>query len=244
MSASPTDAWVFDLDGTLVDSRVRLYGAYVEVARRRGIPILSPAELRTAIDGRTLERDLGLQERQMAESVLRDWYAEFGRNTPASPALPGALDALRACARTGAGIAIATARPIPSATVRGELMEVGLGPLIDVIATTDSVGGAHSQGGETVLSGFLTKTRQIAAALSELGVPFGRAAMVSDEPSDLLDAASLGIGRLVGVESGGTERATLAATGASVLTSVAELPATLGVAGWPGRLAEAARPGS
>jgi phosphoglycolate phosphatase-like HAD superfamily hydrolase len=245
MSARAAEAWVFDLDGTLVESRLRLYGAYVGVAGEFDLPVLSPSELRTAIHERTLEAKLGL-DRPRAEVILAAWYAAFGANTPASPPFAGAADALRACSRTGARVAIATARPTPASVVSAELHEVGLGQLIDVISTTESVGGPLEQVEEmdTVLEGYLTKKRQIIAALEELDVPASRAAMASDEAFDLTEAAELGIPRLVGVLGGNSDRRAFAETRAQVLDSVADLPRALGVGGWPLRLGEAVSRGS
>lgn len=239
MSSLPIEAWVFDLDGTLVDSRARLYGAYVEVAATAGIPVLSPVELRAAVEKRTLERELGL-DGDAAARLLTDWYRAFGNNTPASPAFDGAADALRACARLGARIAISTARPMPPEHVLDELAEVGLASLVDVVTTTESVGGPILPDDGTLLSGYLAKARQTRAALDELGVEAHRAAMVSDEPSDLLEAAELGFGRLVGVTTGGTPASDFGLSHAIVLPSVADLAGTVGADGWPLRLADAA----
>ncbi len=239
MSAPATEAWVFDLDGTLVESRLRLYGAYVKVATEFGLRVLSPAELRAEIDDRTLEATLGL-ERERAEVVLAEWYAAFTENTPASPPFAGASDALRACGRLGARIAIATARPTPADVVRAELNEVGLGSLVDIVVTSESVGSPPSSSGNgTVLAGYMTKTRQIEAALSALDVAPTRAAMVSDEPADLVDAAQLGVSRRVGVLSGTSDAEAFTAIGAEALASVADLPRVLGVEGWPLRLGPA-----
>jgi phosphoglycolate phosphatase-like HAD superfamily hydrolase len=165
---------------------------------------------------------------------------------PASPPLPGAADALRACARTGALIAIATARPTPASVVARELAEVGLGQLVDVVVTTESVGGPAEpiDADSPVLEGYLTKKRQIESALRELGVPAERAAIVSDEAFDLVEGAELGVPRLVGVLGGNSDHDAFDGTGARVLDSVADLPQALGVTGWPLRLGAAVSRGS
>jgi phosphoglycolate phosphatase-like HAD superfamily hydrolase len=231
LQGAAIDAWILDLDGTLVDSRIRLYGAFLEAAADWGLPPLSPAALRAAIDGRRLERDLGLAD-EHADGFLECWYDAFAANQPASPAIKGADEALRACVRHGARTAIATSRPSSAEEVRSEIAEVGLANAIDHVVTLGSVGppdpAARDAHGGSALAGYLVKRRQIAAAIHDLGVDPARAAMVSDEGSDLQDAAAEGVAILVGVLSGGNPAESFTGTGALLLDSIAGLPAALG----------------
>jgi len=224
------DAWILDLDGTLVDSRIRLYGAFLEAAAEWGLPPLSPAGLRAAIGRRRLERDLGLAD-EHADGFLERWHELFAANRPASPAIRGAADAVRALMRHGARTAIATSRPSSPEEVREELAEVGLGEVIDHVVTLGSVGTRDPAGrahGVSALAGYLVKRRQIASAIADLGVDPARCGMVSDEGSDLTDAAAEGVAVRVGVLSGGNPAESFAGTGALLMDSIAGLPAALG----------------
>jgi HAD superfamily hydrolase (TIGR01509 family) len=140
MNLPPALAYLFDLDGTLVDSNAMHVASWAEVARRHGYPMADPDHigkcgmrtsavireiLRWPVDPATADA-IGEEK----EALYRHWIATRG----ISP-VPGVLDFLKAVQSAGIRCAVATSasranldacldalslRPYFCATVTGE----------------------------------------------------------------------------------------------------------------------------
>jgi len=190
MSGAP--AFVFDLDGTLVDSVYEHVLAWREALERVGVE-LSVWRIHRRIGmsgGLLVDALLRETERQVtpeqAEQMKRFHAAAYARLSGSVRPLPGARDLLRLLTELGVPWAIATSGWMESARPMLELLDV---PASVPIVTRDQV--AHAKPDPDLFI----------AAVERLGVPVTDAVVVGDSVWDLLAARrtrALGVGLLSG----------------------------------------------
>jgi HAD superfamily hydrolase (TIGR01509 family) len=185
-------AFLFDLDGTLVDSVYQHVLAWREAMAGVGIELAVW----------TIHRRIGMSGGLMANAILRETghavtaeeagrllrlHAEaYARLADQVRPLPGARELLAYLSQAGVPWAIATSGRIESA--RPTLNALGVGPGVPIV-TRDQVG--HAKPDPDL---FLT-------AAERLGVPVGDSVVVGDSVWDLLAARrarALGVGLLSG----------------------------------------------
>jgi HAD superfamily hydrolase (TIGR01509 family) len=185
-------AFLFDLDGTLVDSVYQHVLAWREALEREGISLsVWRIHRRIGMSGgllvNALLRETGLPVSPDQTARLRQHHAEaYARLVAQVRPLPGARELLEHLTRSGVPWAIATSGWIESA--RPALDLLGVGPEIPIV-TRDQV--RHAKPDPDL---FL-------AAAARLGVPIESAAVVGDSVWDLLAARrarALGVGLLSG----------------------------------------------
>jgi HAD superfamily hydrolase (TIGR01509 family) len=187
-----TPSFVFDLDGTLVDSVYQHVLAWREALEREGI-LLSVWRIhrRIGMSGgllvNALLHETGLPVTREQTTRLRALHAEaYARMVGQVRPLPGARELLDHLTRAAVPWAIATSGWLESAHPALELL--GIGPEVPVI-TRDQV--LHAKPDPDL---FL-------AAAAKLGVPIETSAVVGDSVWDLLAARrarALGVGLLSG----------------------------------------------
>ena len=190
MSGAP--AFVFDLDGTLVDSVYEHVLAWREALERVGVE-LSVWRIHRRIGmsgGLLVDALLRETERQVtpdqAEQMKRFHAAAYARLSGSVRPLPGARELLRLLTELGVPWAIATSGWMESARPMLELLGV---PARVPIVTRDQV--AHAKPDPDLFI----------AAVERLGVPVTDAVVVGDSVWDLLAARrtrALGVGLLSG----------------------------------------------
>lgn len=142
VSLPPARAFLFDLDGTLVDSNAMHVASWAEVARRRGLPMRDPEHigkcgmrttavireiLRWPVDDATA--DAIADEK---ESLYREWIATRGIDS-----VPGAVDFVKQAAARGISCAIATSASPENLDACLRVLE--LRPLFSAFVTGDDV---------------------------------------------------------------------------------------------------------
>jgi HAD superfamily hydrolase (TIGR01509 family) len=192
ISREKSPAFLFDLDGTLVDSVYQHVLAWREAMAGVGIELAVW----------TIHRRIGMSGGLMANAILRETghevtadeagrlvrlHAEaYARLADQVRPLPGARELLRYLSRVGVPWAIATSARIDSA--RPTLDALGVGAEVPIV-TRDQV--AHAKPDPDL---FL-------AAADQLGVPIADSVVVGDSVWDLLAARrarALGVGLLSG----------------------------------------------
>jgi len=105
---------VFDVDGTLVDSRASIHAACGAAARRLGLPEPSYDRVRQIV-GLELTKALHVLEPQLTQAELaeyvagfRQWFLDHYEAGHEEPLFDGAVDHLRRLKRDGWRLAIAT----------------------------------------------------------------------------------------------------------------------------------------
>lgn len=174
--------FLFDMDGTLVDSHAVVETVWSEFGRRHG---LDPAEILAYAHGRQAVDTVAyflpdLPAERQAELVA-GLVAEELTRTDGIVEVPGAAALLAALAEAGAPVAIVTSAPRRLAVVRLEAAGVPV-PAVLVAAEDVSRGKPDPQG--------------YLLAAERLGVPIGRCVVFEDAEAGLVAAVASG-GRVV-----------------------------------------------
>jgi HAD superfamily hydrolase (TIGR01509 family) len=186
-------AFLFDLDGTLVDSVYQHVLAWHDALDREGIPLsIWRVHRRIGMSGglliNMLLRETGLALEPARIERLARWHAEaYLRHARDIRPLPGARKLLDALVEAGIPWAIATSARME--TARPTLALIGVSPERDPVVTRDEV--EHAKPDPDL---FL-------AAADRVGVDIERSFVVGDSVWDMLAAQrarALGIGLLSG----------------------------------------------
>ena len=189
---APAPAFVFDLDGTLVDSVYQHVLAWREALEREGISLsVWRIHRRIGMSGgllvNALLRETGLPVTREQTTRLREGHAEaYARLVGQVRPLPGARELLDHLTRAGVPWAIATSGWLESA--RPALEMLGIGEEVSVV-TRDEVLRAKPDPDLFLAAGI------------KLGLPIENSAVVGDSVWDLLAARrarALGVGLLSG----------------------------------------------
>lgn len=186
------DFLIFDLDGTLIDSKLDLALAVNATRAHFGLPPLDLATVGTYIGNgapllvrRSMEPDARDADVEKALEYFLAYYSEHKLdNTCAYPGIPEALEELH---RDGVGMAVLTNKPVRVST--SILEGLGLGKYF-----------ARIYGGNS----FEQKKPDpigVDTLLAEAGVPRDRAMMVGDSSVDVRTARNAGV-KVCGVTYG------------------------------------------
>jgi HAD superfamily hydrolase (TIGR01509 family) len=190
---SATPAFLFDLDGTLVDSVYQHVLAWRDALEEAGMPLsVWRIHRRIGMSGSLFVSALARETRQSlsAEQVERMQYLHsvaFRRYSDQVRPLPGAAELLAYLANAGVPHAIATSGKMESAGP--SVQKLGVGPEVPLI-TRDMVARAKPD------------PDLFLAAAERLGVPIEHSVVVGDSIWDLL-AARRARALSVGLLSGG-----------------------------------------
>lgn len=220
-------AFIFDLDGTLIDPAGGITGGVVHALQTMELPVPDAAVLNSLIGPKLADGLIRLAGVPAAQvdgviGVYRKWYREHGMAM--SRVYPGMRELLAQLAQDGVPLAVATQKPEPLA--QALLTHHGLAEYFHVIH------GSHAN--ESLMPGDAGyrpgKSEIIAAALQSLtghpAVP-EQAIMVGDRHQDVDGARSNGLA-CIGVAWGFAGEGELAAAGADgVVQTAAELAVAL-----------------
>src|ERR1700733_8568991 len=167
---------IFDVDGTLLDTNYLHVAAWWEAFRERGHDIRC-ADVHRALgmgSSDLVERVLGRPDARVIEAHSRYFAPYLGRMRP----LPGAVDLLKATARLGLNVVLAT-------SAKDE--EVGL--MLDALGARDAIGTVVSSGDVDQAK---PEPDIVDRALQESGTDPDRAVMVGDAIWDMIAARRAG----------------------------------------------------
>jgi phosphoglycolate phosphatase len=132
---------VFDLDGTLIDSRVDIAAAMNHVLGTLGLPAIPQTTLTGYVgDGARalVERALGPAHQDFLPRALELFMARYGAHLlDTTRPYPGIPDALAAIARSGVALSVLTNKPV--AMSRAILDGLGLAPHFVAVLGGDSL---------------------------------------------------------------------------------------------------------
>lgn len=212
-------AVLFDLDGTLVDSRARFANAYRDALAQYGFSSADDEEFLRRCTAGTLLSTLDLPELEW--SIFWNLLmAAFVSEQETSEPFPGAIEAVRALSERGLRLAVVTGRGCAASQVENELRGAGFEELFDYVLSA----GADQI--EYLSSGAQTKKALFREACDLLARDPAECAYASDWPDDLEEAAGLGFTPVLGVTTGGYAASAFSAADL-VLASVADLPNAL-----------------
>jgi len=191
-SPASTPAFLFDLDGTLVDSVYQHVLAWREALERAGISLaVWRIHRRIGMSGglfvNALLRETGQPVTREQTEALRDYHAQaYARLVGQVRPLPGARELLGYLTKAGVPWTVATSGWLESARPALDMLEIG--PEVPVV-TRDQVRYAKPDPDLFI------------AAAQRLGVPIESSVVVGDSVWDLLAARrarALGVGLLSG----------------------------------------------
>jgi phosphoglycolate phosphatase-like HAD superfamily hydrolase len=215
---------LFDLDGTLIDSKERFYQSYVQALADFSLPSIT----REAFDRHYHLDELSHRLPQGA-ALREDFWRRFLTNLTAADhetqvAIPGVIDALSTLREQGYAMAVATARLCPEPSVRQELESLGMLTFFDEVLSHARI--AAREGQEKAAT--TNKRTIIVEGAASLGLPTSHTAFIGDWVADIRSAREAGCAMAVGVLSSGFKPAILQAEKPdALLPSAAELPALL-----------------
>ncbi len=193
ISARTNTAFIFDLDGTLLDSVYDHVMAWAQALRENGIEVpIWKIHRRIGMSGglftAALVRELGRDIDENTKHRLRDRHAELYNSVSAKiPPLPGTVALLKHLTENKIPWAIATSSHIKTAAP--VLARLGVDPAKNVVITRDQVRYAKPD------------PDLFLAAAEKLGVDIKHACVVGDAVWDMLAAQrarALGVGFLSG----------------------------------------------
>lgn len=189
---------VFDVDGTLLDTNYLHVVAWWEAFREHGYDVQC-ADVHRALgmgSAELIERVLGGPDPSVSAAHSRNYAPYLGRIRP----LPGGADLLRATARLGLDVVLATSAKPDEVDLM--LDALGAGSAVSAVVSSGDVDRAKPDPGI------------VQKALDESGIDAGHAVMVGDTVWDVIAAERAGI-RCIGLLCGGTAAEQLRGAGAA-----------------------------
>lgn len=211
---APPDAILFDLDGTIIDSRVPFVTSVNHTLAAHGRPERKPEELvhHLGPPTRVTFTELFGDDEQLINAALATYRAHYNRTSAATTLVYAGVRELLEYLHGKVPLAVATSKVGTSA--RALLEHLGLTGLFDVIHGPQ----------ESALAD--PKAVTVAETLGELGDP-SRPVMVGDRLYDVEGAAAHGV-PTIGVLWGAGSQQELRDAGAAALVSApAEIPPLL-----------------
>lgn len=175
---------VFDIDGTLVDSRASIHRACCEAARVVGLPEPGYDRVRQIV-GLTLDKALHVLEPQLTHAELAEFVAAFQASFRAmydagheEPLYPGVMDTLNRLKRDGWRLSIATGQ-----NRRGVARNLARAGWSDLFLSSHCAGDGPGKPDPTMLR----------AAMSACGAEAASTIMIGDTSHDMIMAANAGV---------------------------------------------------
>ncbi len=206
--------FIFDLDGTLIDTSDRFYNVFMFLAEKYGLKKISREEFKVLYKNNRLG-DIILQVKQRFLPEFLHIYHEFkgGGEKP----FEGVVDALKLLKHRKYLLSVVTGRIIESELVRFELERHGLNGLFDEILANNL--SALSTGEEA-----LQKTRSFKLLLDKFRVEPKECVVVGDYVTDILSGKNLSCWTIA-VLSGGLDYNILKSVNPdAIISSVKDIP--------------------
>ncbi|MFX0096742.1 MAG: HAD family hydrolase [Candidatus Hodarchaeota archaeon] len=199
MIDSKIRAVLFDLDGTIIDTRKRFYLVFKELLREFSSPSIDSVRFRELYSKNELDRILvGIKHKFLPEFLKR--YQHF--SVPSEKPLEGVKETLQTLKQDGFKIAIVTGRISPFEKVLLELARHDLSQYVDVIVTKFSFIDSYP------VNHLLWKIQEIKEASSKLKVRPSECLFVGDHVYDILSGKAVGM-LTVAVLTGGAQKEVL-----------------------------------
>lgn len=215
-------AVIFDLDGTLLDTKWRFYKVFNKTLRKFGLRPIDRKLFLNLYRHDELGHLLFLSERKREEKLFEFWtifLKDFQTHALTNDRLiPGVREVLFALSKKGVPIAVTTGRISSPSAIKKELDRFEIGKFVDVIVTKE-----ETLPTATEVDHYIRRDADVKKAAERLGVPIQDCLFVCDYILDVRSVKTLGVKTLV-VLSGSSTRPMLAAEKPNLIAkSVAQL---------------------
>jgi phosphoglycolate phosphatase len=186
LSQQPFTTVLWDLDGTIIDSRAGIFNSFNHTLAAMGLPLLERADLNQYIGPPLLDSFIAicggdLAEAERARDIYRERYLQGGGALEAD-VFPGVLEVIAASKAAGKFNSLATSKGLSGVKIVGEHF--------DFLHLFDVLGTASNDGSRSV------KADVISYALAELeliGADLSRVVLIGDRIHDIEGAREHGI---------------------------------------------------
>lgn len=208
---------LFDLDGTLIDTRSRFYLVFNKSLENFGLPVLSKKVFEEVYSNASLD---SIVPEELAVQFWDYFLENYSKNmSPSESSIPGSKEALHQLKKLGLSIGVVTGRIASVESVRSELKRYELDQFVDVVLTRLKEQNRNEN--------YFSKEQNLLKALSILGHTPSHSMYVGDYVADIRSGKSIGA-VTVAVLSGGIKKEILAREKPNlILKSVAKLPPIL-----------------
>jgi len=213
----PTRLAIFDLDGTLADTRFDIARSLIRVMEARGLAAPPEAEVIAAIGWgapRLVQTALGPERQHLVEAINAAFRAEYRNNLVVETVVYDGIPELLA-RLAGAGVRLAVATNKPGELTRGLLERLGLLARFDVVAAPEDV--ARPKPAPDMLQWVMERA----------GVSANEAVMIGDMETDLESAHAAAVRSVLVTYSGFFRPPGLADRADRTAATVTELRALL-----------------
>ncbi len=218
---TPPDALLFDLDGTIIDSRVPFTTSMNFALAAHGQPVREPEDLWRFLGPptRVMLTELFGDDEALIEAVLDTYREHYGRTSTETTLVFDGMRELLTALHGRVPLAVATSKIASSAVML--LEHLGLAGLFDVISGPADTALAEPKA--------VTVAQALAAVGELVGEPVRAAVMVGDRLYDVEGARANGL-PTVGVLWGAGSEAELQEAGAAAIVDAPhEIPPLLGL---------------
>jgi len=210
-------AILFDLDGTLIDTRNRFYLVFNKSLENFGLPVLSKKVFEELYSNASLDSQV---PEELAVQFWDYFLENYSKNVASGESsIPGSKKALHQLKKRGLSIGVVTGRIASVESVWSELKRYELDQFVDIVLTRLK--------GQNRNETYFSKEQNLLKALSILGYSPPQSMYVGDYVADIRSGKSIGA-VTVAVLSGGIKKEILAKENPNfILESVAKLPPIL-----------------
>ncbi|MEM1658935.1 MAG: HAD family hydrolase [Candidatus Jordarchaeales archaeon] len=207
-------AVIFDLDGTLIDTRERFFRLFNETLESFSLPQITRKTFEELYSKAALDDVI---PENLRKTFWRHFLVRYGETSSNSDApIPGIEETLKELREKGLLVCVVTGRVCSSQSVWSELEKHGLAKYIDVVC-------AKNQN----VKDYYSKEEELLRALGEIGVKPNECVVVGDYLADVEAGKKVGA-FTVAVLSGGVKREVLELVKPdAILESARELPKLL-----------------
>lgn len=204
-------AVVFDLDGTLIDTKERFFRVFNEILESLSLPPITKSRFEELYSKAILDEAIPENARK---TFWKNFLVRYGQvSSDKDGPIPGVRETLKELKDRGLLICVVTGRACDSHSVWNELEKHGLAEYIDVVSAKDSMVKDH-----------YLKEEEVLKALEKAGVTPNDCMVVGDYLADIETGKKIGA-FTVAVLSGGVRKEILeSAKPDIILESILEIP--------------------
>ncbi|WEU41109.1 MAG: HAD family hydrolase [Candidatus Odinarchaeum yellowstonii] len=209
--------FIFDLDGTLIDTSDRFYNVFIFLAEKYGLQKITRAEFKQLYKSNRLGEILLQVKQRFLPEFLRIYHDFKGE---CEKPFEGVVEALKILKCRKYLLSVVTGRIIDSELVRFELEKHGLKDLFDEVLANNL--SASSKGEES-----LQKTNSFKFLIERFNLKPEECVVVGDYVTDIISGKRLGCWT-IGVLSGGLDYNILKSVNPDfIIASVKDIPSLL-----------------